>query len=144
MQTLRLDFITPREASQCGAFELRERVFAHSNECSAEDLMIGCRHLVVRDGDTTVGYGKLIVDGPLARVRQICVAPDTQRSGLGSQILERLILCAREEHASTVWLLARFTALGFYQKFGFIEIGPVVPSEDSAAPHRRMELRITR
>lgn len=142
MDDLRFDYFSHTDAARCGAFELRASVFAHANDCSAEDASPNCFHLVARDGTHAVGYGKLIVTDPFARIRQICVDPSAQRTGLGSQILERLLLRARDEHATTAWLLARFTALGFYQKFGFVEIGPVMRSEDSAAPHRRMELQL--
>ncbi len=141
MQTFQLDFVTPSEAERCGAFELREQVFSHAEQFTAEDVSRNCFHLVAREDTKTLGYGKLVVDGAFARVKHVCVSPDAQRSGLGSRILLRLLDRAREEHTTTVWLLARFTALGFYHKFGFVEVGPVVRSEDSAAPHRRMELR---
>jgi len=99
-------------------------------------------HVAAFDRGRVVGYGRLVMRGSEAQIRHVCVAPTAQGRGLGTAILNSLVALARERGAKTLYLNARFTALGVYRRLGFKEVGELIPAEDVALPHKRMELQL--
>ncbi len=99
-------------------------------------------HVVALDGGRVVGYARLVRRGNEAQIRHLCVDPKVQGRGLGTELMKTLIERARDAGAKTVFLNARFTALGVYRRLGFAEVGPLIPAEDVALPHKRMELKL--
>lgn len=99
-------------------------------------------HVVVSSGGAVVGYGRLVRRGVEAQIRHVCVDPSVRGQGIGTQILEALIDLARKSGARTVFLNARFTAVGMYRGLGFREVGELIQAEDIAVPHKRMELKL--
>lgn len=99
-------------------------------------------HVVVTDNGKVVGYGRLVRRGDEAQIRHVCVDPAAQGQGVGTELVEALVDIARKGSAKTVFLNARFTALGMYRRFGFTEVGGLIQAEDVAVPHKRMELKL--
>lgn len=97
-------------------------------------------HLVAMERGDVIGYGRLEITGAAAQVRHLSVDPKWQRQGLGGELLGELIARARASGAKMVYLNARFTALGLYRGYGFVEVGPVFNAEHTHLPHKRMEL----
>jgi [ribosomal protein S18]-alanine N-acetyltransferase len=66
-------------------------------------------YLVLESGGDAeiVGYGGVMTVAGEATVQTLGVAWQRQRHGLGRQLLEALIACARRRHASMVWLEVR-------------------------------------
>jgi predicted GNAT family N-acyltransferase len=58
--------------------------------------------------------------------------------GIGREILERLLLTATAEGASSLILHAQLTAMPFYEKLGFVGQGSIY--EEAGIPHRNMML----
>ena len=100
------------------------------------------QHIVYFQGGRVVAYGRLVLRGDEAQIRHLCVSPSAQGQGVGTQVLKELIALARKAGVKTVFLNARFTALGMYRHFGFKEVGGLIPAEDVALPHKRMELNL--
>lgn len=100
------------------------------------------RHLAYFQGGRVVGYGRLVMSGDEAQIRHLCVASSAQGQGIGSALLKELIDLARKDRARVVFLNARFTAMGMYRHFGFKEVGGLMPADDVAVPHKRMELAL--
>ncbi len=99
-------------------------------------------HLVaIADDSSVVGYARLITRGAEAQIRQVAVAFDWQRTGVGSALVQALVSQALEHGARDVWLNARVPALGFYERLGFEAVSDVFATGKTGLPHRRMEYR---
>ena len=55
--------------------------------------------------------------------RKLAVDPSVQKMGIGNSLLNYITDYARENNATRIWCNARFTAIGFYLKAGFIQTG---------------------
>ena len=95
---------------------------------------------IAADG-TVVGYSRLIMHDTEAQIRQVAVAFDWQRSGVGSALVQALVSRALERGAHDVWLNARVPAIGFYERLGFEVASDAFASGKTGLPHRRMEYR---
>ena len=97
---------------------------------------------IVTDG-LVVAYGQLVPHED--RIYQICqmvVRPDYQGQNLGRKILLALIDLARQQGAIALYLNARLTAVGFYQKLGFETFGSSFPSSTTRVPHIAMNRKL--
>lgn len=77
-----------------------------------------------------------------AKLRQMAIHPEQERRGLGT------ILVRHGEHrlrllgARSAWLAARGSAVGFYERLGYVAEG--VAFTEVTLPHRRMTRRLDR
>jgi predicted GNAT family N-acyltransferase len=83
-----------------------------------------CRHVLVFDGDTPVGTGRLDLgyDGKIGRV---AVVATHRSSGVGRTIMERLHAIARGERQPRLWCHAQLAAVPFYERLGYLQSGPI-------------------
>lgn len=58
-----------------------------------------------------------------ARMRQVVIAPDCRKMGIGRSMMLFAELCALELGVSGVILDSRITAMAFYKKLGYRKIG---------------------
>jgi predicted GNAT family N-acyltransferase len=117
---------------------VREKVFII--EQGIEDRVVDdgkdetCFHVIARDRhDTAIGTGRL---SPTGHIGRISVTISYRGQGIGNQILNALIAIARKNHMHEVHLNSQTHALGFYEKAGFKEYGPVFM--EAGIPHKRM------
>ncbi len=83
-------------------------------------------HLVaVASDETIVGYARLITRGNEVQIRQVAVAFDWQRSGVGSALMQALVSEALSRGPCHIWLNARLHAISFYERLGFEAVGDV-------------------
>ncbi len=73
----------------------------------------------------------------------MAVAPEAQGRGLGSTILREFARRARAAGATSIVLNARDDAQRFYQKHGFVVVGPA-PTIFDAVKHVRMRKKLER
>ncbi len=99
-------------------------------------------HLVALAGDRVVGYVRLIVEGRWGHIRQLSVAPGWRRRGVGSALVARAVADAAEAGVRGVYLNARMSAVGLYERVGFVRTGEQFPMPRTYLPHMRMELTI--
>jgi ribosomal protein S18 acetylase RimI-like enzyme len=111
-------------------------------ELDMDDNGFGVLHAIVTDAGRVIGYGRLQRRGTEAQIRHLCVDPTVQGGGIGSMLVKALIERARKDGAKLVFLNARFTAMGLYRRFGFVETGPIFNAENTQFPHKRMELKL--
>ena len=108
------------------------RIGKDDREDEGEHLMI------VGQDSRTIAVGRLHFNSPAeAQVRFMAVDPAAQGRGLGSAILREFERRARAAGATSIILNARDDAQRFYQKHGFLVIGPA-PTMFDAVKHVRM------
>ncbi|PJJ54789.1 GNAT family N-acetyltransferase [Hymenobacter chitinivorans] len=89
-------------------------------------------------GEELVAVISLFVDAGQARFRKFATAPEWQKQGIGSRLLERVMQEARQLGAGQLWCDARQDAAAFYQRFGMVGEGPVFYKGD--IPYQRMRV----
>lgn len=76
--------------------------------------------------DEVACYAFLMIGFEESNLLNLSVNPQYQRQSLASQMLHRLMLISRINHAKQMWLEVRegnLPAIGLYQKHGFVQIG---------------------
>jgi predicted GNAT family N-acyltransferase len=103
-----------------------------------DELDAYCRHvLALAADDREIGTGRLTPDG---RIGRMAVLREWRRRGVGSAILQNLLLHARKAGYKTVQLHAQTHALSFYARHGFTATGPEFLEAD--IPHRVMSINL--
>lgn len=93
-----------------------------------------CLHVLAEDdAGAVIGTGRLLADGHIGRM---AVRAGWRGHGVGRALLEALLACARARGHAAIELHAQTTALGFYERAGFVAEGPEF--EEAGMPHRRM------
>ncbi len=101
----------------------------------------GSDHLAIRSPQTgeMIACGRLVPLGSgLAQIRSMAVAEGHQGQGLGRRILQSLEALARGRGVTRLRIHARDSALGFYTRSGYADVGPGTLLFD-AIPHRWLE-----
>jgi predicted GNAT family N-acyltransferase len=94
-------------------------------------------HLGAFEGERLVGCLMLHDRGDgSVRMRQVAIAMDRQRSGIGRKLVAFSETHARELGLREMILHARDTAVPFYEKLGYESFGE--PFEEVTIPHRKM------
>ena len=114
-----------------------------------EDTYEDVIHLGVKNENTVVGTSSWFrkecpdLDGEAAiQLKGMAVDDSLQGSGIGVQIIAAGLALATERGVSIVWARARDSALGFYLRCGFTEIGPGYIDEPTGMPHHNVYRRI--
>lgn len=119
---------------------VRNAVFVVEQQISPEiefdELDPLCQHVIARDSQSRpIGTGRLTEAGQIGRM---AVLHDWRGQGVGRSLLLTLIEKARRLGLAQVTAHAQSAALGFYQKFGFIQEG--VAFMVAGIPHQAMRL----
>lgn len=116
----------PDEMDQVMA--LRHAVFCDEQgvppemEHDAEDA--GALHVVILDGDRVVGTCRVLGDGPSVRLGRMAVARERRGDGLGAALLAAAHALAADRGAREVAIHAQLSALGFWERAGYVADGP--------------------
>jgi ribosomal-protein-alanine N-acetyltransferase len=89
-------------------------------------LRVGYCCVVLEGDDRLNGYGVMSVAAREAHLLNLCVHPDNQRFGLGSDLLRFFLGRARAQDAQRIYLEVRQTnqaALALYNRAGFKAVG---------------------
>ncbi len=101
----------------------------------------GCVHLLaVGEGGEPIGTARLVVEGSEGRVGRMAVLASHRRRGVGGRLLGELLDIAREKGLRRLALGAQLHAIPFYERHGFVAMGPVFL--DAAIEHRKMCLEL--
>lgn len=97
-----------------------------------------CHHVLAcgPDGEP-IGTGRLSADG---RIGRMAVLPDWRGQRIGSALLDALCGTAIAQGLPRVILHAQMTAIGLYQRAGFVPVGP--PHMEAGLLHQSMERRL--
>jgi predicted GNAT family N-acyltransferase len=129
-----------REAAALRA--LREAVFVVEQRVPVElewdGLDAGCEHALALDaGGSPIGTGRLLPDGHIGRM---AVLRDWRGRGVGRALLALLVERARIRGDAEAVLNAQTSAIGFYEKQGFVACGPEFL--EAGIAHREMRLAL--
>ncbi len=95
-----------------------------------------CHHVLARDAQhRAIGTGRLT---PQQKIGRMAVIKEWRGKNVGASILQALIDKARELGWQEVSLNSQVSAIGFYEKFGFISFGEEF--EEAGIQHRKMKL----
>ena len=107
-----------------------------------EDELLGTLHLGVELDGVVVGVSTWIEnehpDLPATRgvqLRGMATAPHLQGHGIGGVLVESGVERAFASGHELVWARARDTALGFYERHGFVRRGPGYVDVVTGIPH---------
>ena len=95
-------------------------------------------HAIVTVDNQTVGTGRLILDGQIAKIGRMAVQSSRRNQGIGTIILNALIQTAKEKGAQECLLHAQTHAIAFYAKADFEPHGPIF--DEAGIPHVEMRL----
>ncbi|MBF4510508.1 MAG: GNAT family N-acetyltransferase [Aeromicrobium sp.] len=100
------------------------------------------RHVIAVRGGAVVGYASLLIEPDrTGHVRQVSVRDALRGSGVGRALMAEVAAEAHRLGLTGVWLNARVTAEGFYQRLGYRTVSDTpFPSGRTGVPHVRMEL----
>lgn len=98
-----------------------------TREAAERGLQHSLYSLLVLDGETPIGMGRVIGDGGChCLVVDICVLPEYQGRGIGNRIMEKVAeyIHAELPESCYISLIADGGARHLYEKFGFKEVMP--------------------
>ncbi len=95
-------------------------------------------HAIVTEDNQTIGTGRLILDGHIAKIGRMAVQSLRRNQGIGKSILNALIQTAKEKGAQECILHAQTHAIAFYAKADFEPHGPIF--DEAGIPHVEMRL----
>ena len=95
-------------------------------------------HAIVTADNQTVGTGRLILDGHIAKIGRMAVQSSRRNQGIGKSVLNALIQTAKEKGAQECILHAQTHAIAFYAKEDFEPHGPIF--DEAGIPHVEMRL----
>jgi len=118
---------------------VREQVFIQEQhvpeELEWDEQDAKAIHVVAyNENDQVIGTARLLADGHIGRM---AVLEAWRKNGVGSAMLEKLLLLAQQRSLSKVFLHAQTSAIGFYDHHGFRVLGEEFM--DAGIPHRYME-----
>ena len=97
-------------------------------------------HVAITNSNEIIAYGRLTETNKNEFIiSQMVVSPKHQNQGLGSKVLESIIVLAIDGNAKKIILSARVTALNLYKKQGFSECGNVYASSKTGVKHIEMQ-----
>ncbi len=132
-----------REDQRAALLELRQTVFVQEQgvpeERERDGLDGDCRHVLARDdAGQPIGCGRI---SPAHKIGRMAVLQTWRGQGVGLALLRELMAYARAAGWSEVTLDAQVSAIGFYEREGFVAHGEEF--EDAGLPHRAMRLALS-
>jgi predicted GNAT family N-acyltransferase len=98
----------------------------------------GYRHFGLFSAEQILATVMIVpTDATVAKVRQMAVAFNYQGRGLGQQLLTAVEQRLFRDGIGHLYLHARDSAVGFYQRLGYSVVGD--PFTEVGIPHRKME-----
>jgi len=116
----------PADLDAVVGIEQRAYEFPWSRSIFQDCLMAGYYCQVLEVAGVLVGYAILSTAAGEAHILNLCVAPERQRHGLGSRLLDELLGYATELHVERMFLEVRPTnaaAIKLYSRAGFERLG---------------------
>ena len=127
-------------------YELRRRVLrggrADSNVDFPQDRVEGAFHLGAFDDGSVIGVASFFPEpapgraGAKAwRLRGMAVDDGWQGRGVGTALLEDAVRRLRDAGVAVLWAHGRDSALGFYERHGWVVVGDGFVTDETHLPH---------
>lgn len=94
--------------------------------------------LATTDDGRPVGSARLLLQGTTGKIGRVCVLKSHRGTGLGAALIRAALTELRAQGMTTAKLGSQSHAIGFYERLGFVPIGPEYM--DAGIPHRDMIL----
>jgi predicted GNAT family N-acyltransferase len=111
------------------AFAIRMRVFVREQGVPAEiELDRDDRraiHFLASISGKAVGTARVVMRHGDAKIGRMAVLKSQRRKGAGLKLLRRAVAAAKKLVARKIYLHAQVAVIGFYEKLGFVCVGPV-------------------
>jgi predicted GNAT family N-acyltransferase len=125
------------------AFELRYLLFFKDYNLSKEIINDKTEdistHIAISKERELIAYGRLSeLSDKEFQISQMVVSPIHQHQGYGEKLLLEIVQTAKNKGAKNIMLNARTTAVSFYKKSGFQQVGQVYSSQSTGVPHIKM------
>lgn len=132
-----------RERDRQALLDIRQQVFVVEQSVpearERDGLDPDCWHVLARDENgQPIGCARLSPDHKIGRM---AVQREWRQQGVGVALLRELIARSHAAGWHEVRLAAQVSAIGFYEREGFIAHGEVF--DDAGLPHRSMSLALT-
>ncbi|HEY5601386.1 MAG TPA: GNAT family N-acetyltransferase [Patescibacteria group bacterium] len=78
------------------------------------------------DKNRLIGMGRIVEDGVMCMIYDVCVRPQYQSQGVGTSIMERIVDQVRDKGYASIGLFVwegNLKAAEFYKRFGFEKVG---------------------
>ncbi|WP_439148666.1 GNAT family N-acetyltransferase [Sulfitobacter sp.] len=96
-------------------------------------------HFLASQKDIPIGTARMQINGDTAKIGRVCVLAAHRGTGLGAALMRAAVDEARQQDGvAFVKLSSQVSAIGFYEKLGFVAQGPVY--DDAGIDHRDMVL----
>ena len=137
---------TPEEFEEY--FELRWKLLRapwnYPKGSERDNLEGSAHHVTARSSEgRLLGVGRLHLNSDAeAQIRFMAVAENAQGQGVGRAIVEHLEQLAIEHGVQRIMLNARDIAVGFYEKLGYVSLGPaeiVFEAVDHALMEKKLD-----
>jgi len=118
--------MTETDFNEVMAIELQAYPFPWTEQIMRDCLRVGYCCRVLADCGRIEAYGVMSVAAGEAHLLNLCVRPESQRTGLARRLLAHLLELARAQAVQTVFLEVRpsnVRAIRLYQAAGFCEVG---------------------
>lgn len=104
-----------------------------------DDLDETSIHFLASQKDIPIGTARMQINGDTAKIGRVCVLAAHRGTGLGAALMRAAVDEARQQDGvAFVKLSSQVSAIGFYEKLGFVAQGPVY--DDAGIDHRDMVL----
>lgn len=127
------------------AFPIRKAVFIEEQnvpeELELDEFDPQALHALLQFDQQWIGTARLVdLAKGQAQIGRMAVLAQYRRQGFGKQILEEMILAARQKGVTSLVLHSQVNAIPFYGKLGFIAQGPIY--DEAGIPHRNMMMEL--
>jgi predicted GNAT family N-acyltransferase len=134
--------ITHWDSAKSMVMPIRHEIFIHEQKVP-EDMEWDefdeiAWHAIATENNQTVGTGRLIINGHIAKIGRMAIQSSRRNQGIGKSILNALIQTAKEKGAQECILHAQTHAIAFYAKADFEPHGPIF--DEAGIPHVEMRL----
>lgn len=128
---------TPYREQEEAIRAIRDEVFVCEQgvppDLEHDGLDGGACHVLALDRGKPVGTGRVLEDGHIGR---IAVLREYRHQGIATRLVEALIVQARSQGCTRVWLASQCQATRLYEKLGFVSKGEVF--QEAGIDHIKM------
>ena len=124
--------------------KLRQDVFICEQECIFEDIDLkdqSALHLLKKEGNSLQAYARLIFEEDnQITIGRIVIPLNARGSGAGKAFVKEILSYLKITYPhSKIRIDAQSRLQGFYEKLGFVMVGPEFFFEDDPIPHVPMD-----